>query len=101
MVEGCMMLYYQLIVSGSKLPESIKAMLSARDPCTIDELDEAFHELIYFLGHVDYYTTLDRIEKGEAFLAQQTEPAMIARCKARLNELAIELERYMPKEEAV
>lgn len=90
---------YKSIIDGSDLPQGIKDMLSSREPYTLDELDESYNELIYFLQHKDYYDVLDRIEKGEAFKAQQMDPAMIAKCNVRLNELAIQLEALMPKEE--
>lgn len=92
---------YKSIIDGSDLPQGIKDMLSILNPQTLDELDDAYHELIHFLQHKDYYDVLDRIEKGEAFKAQQTDPAMIAKCNVRLNELAIQLEALMPKGEAI
>lgn len=95
------MQHYKSIVAGSNLPQSLKDTLSSRDPYTLDELDEAYAELIYMLQHEAFYITLDRIEKGEAWTAAQTEPALIAKGRARLNELAIELERHRPKEDAI
>lgn len=92
---------YKSIIDGSDLPQTIKVALSILNPQTLDELDDAYYELIHFLQHKDYYDVLDRIEKGEAFKAQQTDPAMIAKCNARLNELAIQLEALMPKGEAI
>jgi hypothetical protein len=99
--EEFLVQHYKAIIDESTLPQGIKDMLASRDPYTLDELDESYNELIHFLQHKDYYDTLDRIEKGEAFKSQQTDPAMIAKCNARLNELAIQLEALMPKEEAV
>lgn len=94
-----MVQHYRNIIDESQLPQSIKDILASREPYTLDELDESYNELIHFLQHKDYYDVLDRIEKGEAFKAQQTDPAMIAKCNIRLNELAIQLEALMPKGE--
>ena len=56
---------YKSIIAGSDLPQSIKDMLNDRDPETLDELDEAYAELIDILQHKNFYITLARIEKGE------------------------------------
>ncbi|WP_308636133.1 hypothetical protein [Paenibacillus silvisoli] len=91
--------HYQIIIAGSGLPEGIKAMLSSREPYTLDELDESYGDLIHFLKHKEYYILLDRVEKGEAYKAQQTDPAMIAAAQRKIDKLASELEQLQPKEE--
>ena len=90
---------YKSIIDGSKLPDSMKETLKARDPCTLDELDEAFAELIYLLQHADYYDAIDRHEKGTALLEQEQNAGLQARYRKRLNELAGEIERLRPKGE--
>lgn len=95
------MQHYKSIIVGSDLPQSIKDMLTSREPQTMDELDEAYAELIDILQHKDFYITLARIEKGEQMLAAETDEGKKAKYRAGLNKLAIELERYRPKEDAM
>ena len=92
---------YKSIIAGSDLPQSIKDMLTDRDPETMDELDEAYAELIDILQQKNFYITLARIEKGERMLAEETDEGKKAKYRAGLNKLAIELESYRPKEDAM
>ena len=92
---------YRSIIDVSKLPDSMKETLKSRDPCTLDELDEAYAELIYLLRHEAYYDAIDRYEKGTALLEQEQRAAVQAKYRVRLAELANEIERLRPKGEAV
>lgn len=91
--------HYRIQVSACKLPPSMKEMLLAREPQTMDELGEAFAELIYLLQHEAYYDAIDRYEKGAAMLEQEGRPAVQAKYRARLAQLAKEIERLKPKGE--
>lgn len=86
--------HYLRQVDGCKLPDSIKVMLRTREPT-----DDEYQEFADMLHHCQYYTVLDRIEKGEAWIAQQTEPAMVAKGWARLRELEKELDALRPRED--
>jgi glycyl-tRNA synthetase beta subunit len=93
MTEDFLMQHFHSILAASDLPQSIKDALSSREPYTLDELDDSYSELLHFLQHKHYYAVLDRIEKGVQYMAQQTDPVIIAKCKKRINELAAELDR--------
>jgi hypothetical protein len=94
--------HFKSIVAGSDLPQGIKDILvqpRALHAGRARRILQRTHTLSCSTRTTT--TVLDRIEKGEAFKAQQTDPAMIAKCNARLNELAIQLEGLSPKEEAI
>jgi mevalonate kinase len=100
--EEFLVQHFRNIIDESELPQSIKDMLNSREPYTLDELDESYNELIHFLQHKDYYTLLERIEKNEKWLAEQTDATTIARGRAQLNNvLAVQLNGLMPKGEAI
>lgn len=91
--------HYIVTVKSCSLPQSMKDMLLAREYTTMDELGEAFSELIYMLEHADYYDRLDRYDRGMEILEKEESPTKQAKYRARLNELTIEIERLTPKEE--
>lgn len=66
----------------------------------LDDLDEAYQELIHFVQYHDYYKLLERIEKGEEMVSNETDPVKIRQYKALLAKLYIELEAKRPKGEA-
>lgn len=94
-----MLEHYRIQVAGSKLPQSMKDMLLAREYTTMDELGEAFSELIYMLEHADYYDRLDRYDRGMEMLEKEESPTKQAKYRARLNELSVEIERLTPRGE--
>ena len=85
---------------GKKLTETHYEMFKRRSIGTLDELDSAYHDLIHFLQHHEYYDTIDRIEKGEAYLSEQTDPRKQRRARERLDELKAKLAELEAREDA-
>ena len=67
---------------------------------TLDEMELANNELIHFLKNHKYYDLLERIEKGEAMEAAETDPVKKREYQALLKIRYAELEKIMPKESA-
>lgn len=85
---------------GKKLTLTHYEMFKRRPLETLDQMDTAIHELLHFFLNSDYYDTIDRIEKGEALYAAETDPIKRKRYKARLDELKAKLETMTLKGDA-
>ena len=68
---------------------------------TFDLYEQLFQDLAHAISNHKYYSILERIEKGEQMLAEETDEGKKAKYRAGLNKLAIELESYRPKEDAM
>lgn len=95
---------YNSILKGSKekgeLSQAAYDHLSAKPLNTLDELDEAYAELIHFLQNAAYYKLLERIEKGEKMRDEETDNSKRDYYTKILAGLYAELEKLIPKEEA-
>jgi len=60
---------------------------------TFDEIDQAAHELLHALVNKRYYVLLDRIEKGEKMLSEESDPDKRRQYKALLEKLCRELDQ--------
>ncbi|MHA7967717.1 hypothetical protein ACX93W_26745 [Paenibacillus sp. CAU 1782] len=97
------MLHFQNLLEiekGKKLTLTHYEMFKRRPIETLDQLDMAYHDLLHFLLNYEYYDTIDRIEKGEALYAAETDPIKRKRYKARLDELKAKLETLTLKGDA-
>lgn len=64
-----------------------------------DHFEQVFKDFIHALVNHEYYLILERIEKGEKMLAEETDKGKKVLYRAGLKKLEIELESYRPKEE--
>lgn len=96
--------HYGIILNGAKekgeLTQSAYDHLSAKPLNTLDELDEAYAEMIHFLQNAAYYSLIERIEKGEKMVAEENDPAKKQKYQALLQIRYAELEKLMPEESA-
>lgn len=95
---------YNAIMKGAnekgELSQSAYEHLSAKPLNTLDELDEAYAELIHFLQNAAYYKLLERIEKGEKMRDEETDKSKREYYTKILASLYAELEKLIPKEDA-
>jgi len=95
---------YNLILNGAKeqgeLSQAAYEHLSAKPLNTLDELDEAYAELIHFLLNAAYYKLIERIEKGEKMRDEERDKDKRDYYTKILAGLYAELEKLMPKESA-
>lgn len=83
-----------------KLTSNVFVNLSLRQLADIDDIEQAYQELLHFLENHEYYDTIERIEKGEALYEAETDPNMRKRYKVRLDELKAKLDALEAKEDA-
>lgn len=74
--------------------------LSAKPLNTLEELDQAYSELIYFLKNSDFFKLLERIAKGEAMRDAETDKDKKEYFIKILESLYKELDKHMPEGEA-
>lgn len=67
---------------------------------TFDLYQSILRDILHTARNYEYYDTLERIEKGEALLAAETDPALKKKYKARLDELKAKLNSLTLKEDA-
>lgn len=93
---------YNSILSKNKseLSQSAYDLLLMKPLNTLEELDEAYAELIHILQNAAYYKLLERIEKGEQMREEEKDPAKRDYYTKILAGLYVELEKLISKEEA-
>lgn len=82
------------------LSSSYYESLKSRDTHDHDELIEIVNEFIYAMTHAEYYITLERIEKGEQKIAEESDEIKKSEYRKLLNELIIKLDTLTPKGES-
>ncbi|KIL38217.1 hypothetical protein SD70_27700 [Gordoniibacillus kamchatkensis] len=58
-----------------------------------DEIELAYHDLIDAIANKEYYTLLERLEKGEQMIEQETDPSKKTKYLAHFNTLKAQFEQ--------
>lgn len=91
--------FIRLVKGSLKRKEITNTMCASfmdRPLMELDELEIAFQELEHAVRNKEFYSILERIEKGERLLEQENDFSTRQKYIKRLRQLAEELEKYMP-----
>ena len=86
--------------ANKKISQSWYESLMDRFAHDHDELCTNVQEFIHAMIHAEYYITLERIEKGEAKIAEESDEKKKSEYRKLLNELVIKLEGLTPRGES-
>lgn len=95
--------YYRQVESAfrnKKLSETCYERLKSRTFEELEDLDEPMKDFIHSMENAEYYLLLDRIEKGEAMVQNETNQMQRAEYQKLLNELTAQLDGLTLKEVA-
>lgn len=100
-LEGFLIERFKSLIKSAKEKEELTASafehLAVKPLSTLDELGEAYAELIHLLTHKEYYNLLARIEKGESMRDAETDPKKREFYESLLKQRYAELEKLMPR----
>lgn len=83
------------------ISDGMKDMLEALPHSNLDELENSCYELIHILKNQDYYRLLERIEKGQQVISEETNDLKRKKYQDGLNALIAEMESKRPEEHRI